>query len=329
MDINAISQVAGVGLDIATAVGNIGSAKRQHKRTKELMDISQRNQKELNNQQYDNSKKFWDETNYDDQVREMEKAGLNVGMMYGGGGSAGQTTSMSAGSAASASGGTGIPLQGGQGMDIANKIANIEVMKASADKMRAEAENLRGSDRENTEADTEVKTMQAENLKIANNIANQTIDEAIMQVRANADKAQSEMRSSLVGANIDEATQKSKTEKINSEAINEAFKLTLMKSDVGLNNERARAVSEELAIEWEKLSIELERVGIGKMQNAIQEFTAKVNARLGQGNLNMRGIEAGLNATGRILGGRGSGRTHTTKYDKNGNYNGETETIRN
>ena len=34
MDVNTISQAAGVGLDIATAIGNIGSARRQHKRTK-------------------------------------------------------------------------------------------------------------------------------------------------------------------------------------------------------------------------------------------------------------------------------------------------------
>ena len=181
----------------------------------------------------------------------------------------------------------------------------------------------------NTGADTAVKDMQAKNLKISNEIGNKTIDEAIYQVKANADKAQSEARSALVGANVDEATKESEIKKINSEAINEAFKLTLMKSDVGLNNEKARAVTVELAQEWERLSIELDKVGVGKMQNAIQEFTAKVNARLGQGNLNMRGIEAGLNATGKILGGRNTGnRTTTTKYDKNGNYNGETETIR-
>ena len=255
MDINAISQVAGVGLDIATAVGNIGSAKRQHKRTKELMDISQRNQKELNNQQYDNSKKFWDETNYDDQVREMEKAGLNIGMMYGGGGQGGQTTSMSAGSAASASGGTGIPLQGGQGMDIATKIANMEVMKAnmevmkaSADKMRAEAENLRGVDRSKTEATIALTKMQTENQNIINNINKESIDEQIMQIKANADKAQSEARIELVGANVSENTQDSQVEQIKNIAIASALEAGLKQAKINLDNATIKNMSEQIAI---------------------------------------------------------------------------------
>lgn len=248
MDINAISQAAGVGLDIATAVGNIGSAKRQHKRTKELMDISQRNQKELNDQQYANSKKFWDETNYDDQVREMEKAGLNVGMMYGGGGQGGQTTGMSAGSAASASGGTGIPLQVGQGMDIASKMANMEVMKASADKMRAEAENLRGVDRSKTEATTALTKMQTENQNIINNINKQSIDEQIMQIKANADKAQSEARIELVGANVSENTQDSQVQQIKNIAIASALEAGLKQAKINLDNATIKNMSEQIAI---------------------------------------------------------------------------------
>lgn len=248
MDINTMSNAVGTAVDVATAIGNIGSAKRQHRRTKELMDISQRNQKDLNKQQYENSKKFWDETNYDDQVREMEKAGLNVGMMYGGGGTGGQTTSMSAGSAATATGGTGTPLQGGQGMDIASKIANIEVMKASADKMKAEAENLRGADRLKTEATTALTKMQTENQNIINNINKESIDEQIMQIKANADKAQSEARIELVGANVSENTQDSQVEQIKNLAIASALEAGLKQAKINLDNATIKNMSEQIAI---------------------------------------------------------------------------------
>lgn len=265
-----IGEAAGAGLDIATAIGNIGSGKRQHKRSKELMDISQKNRKELNNQQYDNSKKFWEETNYDAQVQQMEKAGLNVGMIYGGGpGQGGQTTGMSAGSAASAQGGTGIPIQGGQGMDIASKIANIEVMKASANKMTAEAENLRGVDREKTLAGTELAKMQTENQKIINNVQGQTIEQQIDGIKANADRAQSEARSALVGANVDETTQESKKEQIRNMAIASALEAAVKQTGINVGKAQIENWAEQIKIGKFNANREAEMVGMDKVSGSI------------------------------------------------------------
>lgn len=267
--LNIGANIAGAATGIFGAISNIGAAKRQHKRTKELMDISQRNQMALNNQQYDNSKKFWDETNYDDQVREMEKTGLNVGMMYGGGGQGGQTTGMSGGSAASAQGAADIPMDGRMGMDIASQIANIEVMKASADKMKAEAENLRGADRDKTVAGTELTKMQTENQKIINNVQGQTIEQQIDGIKANADKAQSEARSALVGANVDEKTQSSKEEEIRNSAIASALEAAVKQTGIDVGQAQIKNWAEQIKIGKFNANREAEMVGMDKVKGSM------------------------------------------------------------
>ena len=144
-------------------------------------------------------------------------------------------------------------------------------------------------------------SINTENAKLENQLKNQGLEATLDTLVANRDKAVAESSSAITNANVSASTKESQINKINSEAANEAFKLTLMQADKNLTNERARAITQELAQEWERLSIELDKVGIGKMNNAIQEFTAKMNARLGTQNLEMRRIEAGLNAAGKIL----------------------------
>ena len=68
-----------------------------------------------------------------------------------------------------------------------------------------------------------------------------------------------------------------------------------------LTNEQKRAISVELAQEWERLSNQLEQIGTEKHRNAINEFTAKVNAELGRGNLELRKLELGANVVNGLL----------------------------
>jgi hypothetical protein len=304
LGIAAAGQLLGIGL------GQMFRGQQMADQEK-LMAQQLRNQKDLNKHQQELQMETWRKTNYNAQRQQMEKAGLNVGLMYEGGGAGGQSTSSVGGSAS----GGNAPQTQTQGMGMmlqAQQIASqTKLNEALANKANADATRAGGSQTNvdvaqagNLEANTALTKMNEANAKIQNEIGSKTIEDAIYQIGANADKAQSEARSALVKANVDEKTMNSEMQKINSEAINEAFKLTLMKSNVNLNNEKARAITEELAQEWERLSIELDKVGIGKMQNAINEFTAKINAKLGQGNLDMRRIEAGLNATKGLLGNK-------------------------
>lgn len=66
---------------------------------KELMKTQQENQMALNKQGQEIAQQNWDYTNAENQVKHYEKAGLNVGLMYGGGGQGGTLASGSGGSA--------------------------------------------------------------------------------------------------------------------------------------------------------------------------------------------------------------------------------------
>lgn len=144
--VNTVASVAG-------EAGKIGAAKRQHKRQKELMNIQHRNQQALNQQGADLAYDMWNKTNYDAQLAKLKEAGLSPGLMYGLGGAGGSTTS--AGSGGSAAGGQ---ASSGQFMDMSNILAarklegELNLMAAQEDKVRAEAEKLRGVDTELTAA---------------------------------------------------------------------------------------------------------------------------------------------------------------------------------
>lgn len=279
---------AGVGMGLITGAINTNQQKKSQERAYRL-----------NEQAADNAQRrameMWEATNYQAQRKQMEKAGLNPALMMSQGGSQPSTQAPQGNTPGSGSGDYSPNPQMGL------MLGQMKLIEAQTNKTNAEAENLRGADRAKTESETYLNQLRSANENLAYNIRSMTMDEAIDEIKANADMAQSNARKAVIDANVTEETKQAQIDKIQSESINEAFKLTLMKADYKLTNEKARAISVELAQEWEKLTIELEKVGIGKMQNAINEFTAKINAKLGQGNLQMRKVEAGLNAAGKLL----------------------------
>ena len=177
--------------------------------------------------------------------------------MYGSAGQGGQSSSATA----------GIPQQGTnhalQGMAMMQQAqlnqANIDLMKSQANKNDVEAkktaeidtevagatldnilqstENLK-SNKKLTDLNTEMQTMQ-------NNIKNQTQDYEVMGIVANAEKTQSEARSALVQANIDEKTQETVINTIKQEYINMTIQATLMKANIKLTEAQELKVKEE------------------------------------------------------------------------------------
>ena len=74
------------------------------------------------------------------------------------------------------------------------------------------------------------------------------------------------------------------------------------------------------------MSNQLDQIGTEKHRNAINEFTAKVNARLGQGNLELRKLELGANVVNGLLrkGNKTLKKRHKEEY--NDGQGGKTST---
>jgi hypothetical protein len=248
----------------------------------------------LNEKAADNAQRrameMWEATNLSAQRRQMEKAGLNPALMMSQGGNQPSTQG--------AQGGT----SGGGSGDYS--------MTGTATAM-----GLLGAQIANINADTELKKTQAglggeqtEGAKLANEQLRKTMDNLVEGIKAETDEKQSQARIKLQEANASERTIESAVKRIQAEAENEAFKRVLMESTVSTNEAQKTKWKaevqqnwEKIEQDWEKLSIELDKVGIAKMQNAIQEFRAKWEVRLGLKNLDMRKLEAGIQATKGLL----------------------------
>ena len=161
--------------------------KRQIRMNQQLAGIQRQNQMLLMDYQNAKQLEMWEKTNYKAQVEQLKKAGLNPAMLYGMGGAGG---SIVGGGMPSGSGVTGVtdmvtPMAT-MGLSLGKNIAETELMKAQADKLKAEAENLRGVERQlkyknisDLISQINNRDAQTELIKVQTNIA--SIEEDIKQ----------------------------------------------------------------------------------------------------------------------------------------------------
>ena len=157
----------GVGGLVSGAIGGLGSLmgigrrkekkareaeEREHQRQLEYMGLQAQYNKEQAKYSTELGKEMWDYTNYENQKKHLEAAGLNPALLYGSGGGGGGNAAGS-GSAA----GVGLPTSTGVGMGIQweQMEAQKELAKAEAAKTNAEAAKLMTTDTENVKSETE------------------------------------------------------------------------------------------------------------------------------------------------------------------------------
>jgi len=133
MALGGAQQLLGIGLN---QMGN----QQQMQQQQQLMQQQYQNQQALNLQGQQIQQQNWNYTNYGNQVKHMENAGLNVGLMYGMGGGGGQ--SMGTGGGGGAASGNAPqntnPQIMGIAADTALKAAQVELTKAQADKLKSD-----------------------------------------------------------------------------------------------------------------------------------------------------------------------------------------------
>lgn len=139
--------VLGIGLGLAQGAMNAWSASDQnrkseraaevaHIRTKELMDINQKNQMDM-----------WNNTNVGAQKKHIEDAGMNAGLLYGMGGGGSATTGSGGGGASGAKADvTGVETR--NIMELGLMDAQKKLLEAQTQKATAEAEKTKGVDTE-------------------------------------------------------------------------------------------------------------------------------------------------------------------------------------
>lgn len=251
-----------------------------------LMNQQMHNQMQLNQQGQQIQQQNWDYTNYENQVKHMENAGLNVGLMYGMGGGGGQ--SMGAGGGGGASGGNApqnnAPQMMAQMLQSEALKSQIALNEANANDANASADLKRGPQTENVGADTALKNMNTANAKIQNEIGNKTIEEVVDTIIANRDKAVAESSSAMTKASVDATTKQSTINQIDSAALNEALKGAVMKSGINLNDAQINKMAEEIKIGKFNAQTNadfqgLDKVAGGQLTKIINWFNGATNTK--------------------------------------------------
>lgn len=106
-------------------------------------------------QQY--NKELWDYTNYENQKKHLEEAGLNPALLYGQGGGGGASAGGAQGQPSGIASGheAGLAVQGmGIGVNMANVMSQARLNDALAKKADKEAEKIGGADTDFTNAQT-------------------------------------------------------------------------------------------------------------------------------------------------------------------------------
>lgn len=251
------------GMGIASTIGGalLGNTKRKQQMAdqKQLMEIQQKNQMALNEQGQKLAQENWDYTNAENQRKHYEKAGLNVGLMYGGSGAGGTLSSGSGGGASSGSAPTqenNLVQAGGQlGMlgiaqqqlEMQKQVteAQVEQAKAKANLDNTEAARIRGEGPrgagEVTNLGLQGKAMELANALNSGNLQNYITlaEEQIKNLQAKTKTEVANGQKTQIEADYEERQQKA-------DLVTKGVEATLTKAKTNLTDEQKLAVTEQI-----------------------------------------------------------------------------------
>lgn len=324
---------------IGGVLGMIGARDRErtaHLRNLQYMDIQNKYNQQMMEQAKKNELQMWNDTNYGAQIKHMKKAGLNVGMMYGMGGGQGATT----GAGGTPTSGMGIAPNVdtvGSSAQGAMTAASIKLMEANAEKAKAEADKTKGVDTEKAIAEIQNITentnqigelIQSEKVKregnrlqntfqgIQNFIAETTkemnIDKLGKEIEKLKWEAEDLMESiELKGANVQQIqeTLPLLVEQMKENITNLQVDTLLKHSGIGLNEQQAKALTEQISQEWAKID-QTKLRDEQSYQAAISSIKTSVINTINSGKYGVEASKeiksgmmwsAGINTGGRIL----------------------------
>lgn len=255
-------QILGIGLN---AIGQ----EQQMNNQQHLMDVQQQHQMELNKQGQKIQQENWDYTNYENQRKHMEKAGLNVGLMYGTSGSGGSTMgSSSGGSAGSGSAPqNNTPQVMGMGIQGAMAESQIELQKAQARNLDADTNIKANSTPENVGADTRVKTEQAN--KVAEEVVTAKLENAFRS--NNLETALAQAKQTLQNSKVE-------NNKMLAEIGRMSVENTLTKAQTTKESQLTEESKQHVLQEWQKVSQGWENLDNQARHNVIETFKAELKA---------------------------------------------------
>lgn len=273
------------GMGLLAGYTNIISNAISNEWEKEATEEQYQNQIGLSTVNANNAFEIWRRTNFEEQRRQMEKAGLSVGLMYGKGGGQGGVSSTPPGQIQKRN---VVPLDVNsaiqaslqeQQLKLQQKQTEAQVANTNADTKLKEIEAGRKTEGgieyqtqeatiENLKQQTQNKAIEKEILEyqrditeIDKSVKQDTEREIVYQVAMATKKLESEARSAWTKANVDQATQQTSIDQIRQTAKEQVLRMLLMKltgDKTEVETAEGRARIREIGKRIEKYVAEIE-----------------------------------------------------------------------
>lgn len=255
-----LDTVVNTGLGMALAGWNDMRQTRQQRKLQSMQIEGQKEMSEYNRQQ---AMKMWHDTNYAAQRKELEKAGLNVGLMYGSAGAGGTTQGAGGGNVTGAmapSGGGEVGMAIQLGLQRAMQEAQIENIKANTEKTKVDTTKTAGVD--TTQAQTAIDKMKLEmkgtafensilqyeeQLKIIElNVADKNQHEIIQQMKTLSEKMNAELTKAAADGKIAKDSADSIIQLNKQNVTEQALRMAATKTGIQLTQEQINKIGTEI-----------------------------------------------------------------------------------
>lgn len=229
---------------------------------------------------------MWDYTNYENQRKHLENAGLSVGLMYGNGGA--QAASSAGGAVTQPSAPTTNPLAIGlqsKQLDLQNRAlgSQIALNIANATKAAAEAKKTGGVDTK--KAESEIKWQEIEN-RIQES-REQIAASNIVEATATAQKAMEEWNQAMLNTEFLDKTQQQRIQTITDQLSLIQKQGLKEEAVIDLTNAQASKIRKEIDILWyDAITRRTSAEALKKQADAAVDKIAK-EYELGKGHLSL------------------------------------------
>lgn len=270
-------QAAGIGMGLLLEKHN---DERQREQQERLGNIQLGLDKKMTDYQFQKQLEMWKNTNYQAQVAEMVKAGLNPALMYGISGGGGVST----GGGAASTHGANAPSGGGEVMGLMNgqqtamNLAQMELIKAQAENVRADTENKEGVERETgwatisdirqgiqnkvaqealTKIETSLKWMEY-------SMQGDTYDERISGIKMGVQKVFNELRLLENQTEVSDRTKEDTIKIIGQQALKAALEVDYTERQIKKTDAEIEQIANNILLGWENLTVDQVKNGIDK-----------------------------------------------------------------
>ncbi|AXH73247.1 MAG: DNA pilot protein [Microviridae sp.] len=302
------SGIAQLGLQTLGTAVNTGMGlllekhndKRQLRQQGKLQELQIQGDKEMSDYNYSKQLQMWKDTNYKAQQAELEKAGLNPGLIYGMSGGGATTTGSGGGNVTGGtapSGGREVVDMQAMGLQRGLQEAQINNINADTEKKKVETAKTSGVDTElattqvasisqgikNAEVQNSILKWEDNIKRIDSNVAEQTQGDRMGQIRSLAETAASTAEMIERDNGIAAETKNEKITQIKAESIGAVIRNELTNAQIDKTGMDIKKTATEITnmvvnmgVEWAKLSIDQQKL---KLQEKLVNFNTAQSQR--------------------------------------------------